>query len=141
MQSDHQDYFVDILMEGLYDHRLPYVVNPAERSICNSHPRLVRKYIEKLSDYFEDHGSVKKAQKAQHYFKYEAVEKLDELITAGMLHAECECKNDVSLPWSREIHGIMTQVHILHIQLSNGLQNRIDYKVQMKEKQKSLKVK
>ena len=49
-------------MEGLFDRCLPPIVNPAEPCIQSSHPYLVRKYIEKLSDYFENHGIVKKTQ-------------------------------------------------------------------------------
>ena len=127
-------------MEGLFDRRLPTIINPAERYIRSSHLRLVRKYIEKLSAYFKDHEIVKKAQKVQQDYTYEEVKKLDILITAGMLHAEHECRNNVRLPWSKEIHEIMTQVHILRIHLSS-LRNKIDCKVQIKAKQESLKVK
>ena len=143
-RSDHRGYFVDISVAGLFDGALPAIVNPAERYIRSNHPRLVRKYIEKLSAYFEDHGIVKKAQAVRDTYNYEAVEKLDELITAGMLHAEHECRNDIRLPWSEEIHTIMTQVHILRIHLSS-LKNNIDctkqiHKAQIAAKQKSLKV-
>ena len=116
MQSNHWGYFVDISMEGLFDRCLPPIVNLVKWCIRSSHPYLVR---EKLSDYFEDHGIVKKAQEAQHNYKYEEVEKLDKLITAGTLHAEHECQNDVRLLWSEEIHEIMTQVCILCIHLSS----------------------
>ena len=85
-------------MEGLFDGRLPAIVNPAERCIRSTHPWLICKYIKKLSAYFEDHEIVKKAQKVRQDYNYEEVEKLDELITAGMLHAEHECRNDVQLP-------------------------------------------
>ena len=98
MQSDHRGCFVDLSMEGLFDCRLPPIVNLAELCICSSHPHLVGKCIEKLSVYFEDYGIVKKVQEAQHYYKYKEVEKLDELITAGMLHAENECRNNIRLP-------------------------------------------
>ena len=78
-------------------------------------------------------------------YNYEAVEKLDKLITAGMLHAKHECRNDVRLPWSDEIHTLMTQIHILRIHLS-ALKIYIHCKtqiaaVQIAAKQKSLKVK
>ena len=111
-------------MQGFFDRRFPPIVNPAERCIRSSHPYLVRKYIDKLSAYFEDHGILKKAREAQNYYKYKEIEKLDELITAGMLHAEQECRNDLRLPRSKEIHECMTQVHILWIHLSS-LWNKI----------------
>ena len=113
MRSDHRGYFVDISVAGLFDGRLPAIVNPAEQCIRSNHPHLVRKYIENLSAYFEDHGVMKNAQVVQEEYNYEAVEKLYELITAGMLHAKHECRNDVRLPWSDEIHTLMTQVNIL----------------------------
>ena len=119
LQCDHRGCFVDLSMQGLFDRQLPPIVNPTERCIRSSHPRLVRKYIDKLSAYFEDHGILKKAREAQNYYKYKEVEKLDELITAGMLHAERECRNDLQLLWSKEIHECMTQVHILRIHLSS----------------------
>ena len=56
-----------------------------------------------------------------------------------MSHSEHECRNDVRLPWSEVIHKIMTQVHILRIHLSSLC--KVDCKVQIKAKQKSLNVK
>ena len=140
MHSDLKGYFVDISVEGLFDGRLPAIVNPAERCIRSNHPRLVRKYIEKLSAYFEDHGIVKKAQTVQREYNYKEVEKLDKLITAGMLHAEHMCRNDVRLPWSDEIHTLMTQVHIFRIHLS-PLKINIKCKVHIDAKQNSVKAK
>ena len=46
---DHRGYFVDLSMIGLFDQRLPAIVNPAERCIRSNHPRLVQKYILKLA--------------------------------------------------------------------------------------------
>jgi len=57
---DHCGYFVDLSLVGLFDRRLPAIVNPAERCIRSNHPRLVRKYILKLAAYFEDHNIVRK---------------------------------------------------------------------------------
>lgn len=75
--SDHRGYFIDISMQGLFDRRLPPIINPIERCIRSSHPCLVRNYTERLSDYFEDHSIIEKMKKAQHYYKLEKVEKLD----------------------------------------------------------------
>ena len=136
---DHREYFVDLSMIGLFDRRLPAIVNPAERCICSNHPRLVRKYIIKLASYFEDHNIVRKVTEIQHNYSYEAVEKLDKLITTGMKCAKQECRNDARLPWSPEIHEKMTQVNILRLYMSS-LQNKIDCIDQIKKKQQSLKV-
>ena len=58
--GDHRGAFVDLSMIGLFDQRLPTIVNPAERCIHSSHSRLVRKYILKLASYFEDYNIVRK---------------------------------------------------------------------------------
>ena len=87
-------------MDGLFDWQLPPIVDPVERYIHSSHPWLVRKYIEKLSPYFEDHNIIQKLTEVQHHYKYEDVEKLDELIIADMLHVEQECRKNMRLPWS-----------------------------------------
>ena len=57
---DHRGYFVDLSMVGLFDGQLPAIVDPAEICIKSSHPRLVRKYILKLTEYFECHNIVRK---------------------------------------------------------------------------------
>ena len=106
---DYREYFVDLSMIRLFDQRLPAIVNPAERCICSNHPRLVRKYVLKLALYFNDHNIVQKVTEIQHKYSYKAVEKLDELITAGMKCAKQECSNDARLPWSEEIHEKMTR--------------------------------
>ena len=75
----------------------------------------------------------------QHNYSYEGVEKLDELITAGMKCAEEECRNASRLPWSPEIHEIVTQVNILRLHLSS-LRNKINCDNQIEKIQQSLKV-
>ena len=62
---------------------------------------------------------MRKVTEVQHGYSYEAVEKLDELITVGMVCAEEECRNDVRLPWSEEIHETMTRVNILRLYMSS----------------------
>ena len=116
---DHRGYFIDLSIVGLFDQRLPAIVNPAERCIRNNHPQLIRKYIIKLASYFEDHNIVRKVPEIQHNYSYEEVEKLDKLITAGMKCAKEECRNATRLPWSPEIHKIVTQVNILRLHLSS----------------------
>ena len=93
----------------------------------------------KLAEYFEDHYIVRKVTEIQHNYSYEAVEKLDELITAGMQCAKQVCRNDARLPWSEELHKIMTQVHILRLYMSS-LCNKIDCDAQIEKKQLSLKL-
>ena len=106
-------------MVGLFDRKLPAIVNSAERCIRSNHPRLVRKYILKLASYFDDHNIVRDVIEIQHDYSYEAVEKLDELINAGMMCTEWECRNDARLLWRKYIHEKMTQVNILRLYMSS----------------------
>ena len=77
---------------------------------------------------------MRKVTEIQHDYSYETVEKLDELITAGMMCAKQECKSDERLPWSKDIHEKMTQVNILRLYMSS-LQNKINYTDQIEKKQ------
>ena len=83
---------------------------------------------------------MRKVTKVQHDYSYDAVEKLDELITAGMMCAEQACRNDARLPWSEDIHIKMTQVNILRLYMSS-LRRKVDCTDQIKKKQQTLKVK
>ena len=87
----------------------------------------------KLAKYLKEHNIERKITEIQHKYSYEEVEKLDELITAGMMCAEQVCQNDVRLPWSEEIHEKMTQVNILRMYMSS-LQNKIECNTQIKKK-------
>ena len=46
---------------------------------------------------------MRKVKEAQHEYSYEAVEKLDELITTWMLCVEQECRENMRLLWSEKI--------------------------------------
>ena len=135
--SDHRGYYVDLLMQGLFDRRLPAILSPAERCIQSSHPRLVKRYIEKLHKYFVDHNIIQKAKEAKNYYDAEKIEKLDKLITVGMLHAESKYRNCLRLPWSKEINKVMTKFNILKIHLSS-LRNNIDCSKQIEKKEQLL---
>ena len=127
-------------MIGLVDRILPAIVNPAERFIRSNHLRLVRKYLLKLASYLKDHNIERKIIEIQHDYSYATVKKLDELITAGMICAEQECRKDMQLSWSEQVHKKMTQVNILRMYMSS-LRNKIECTDQIEKKQQSLKVK
>ena len=120
-------------MVGLFDCWLPVILNPAEMCIRSSHPWLLLKYILKLAEYFEDHNIVQKVTEIQHAYNYKEVEKLDELITAGILFAKWECRHDVRFLRSEEIHETMTQGNILRIYMST-FRNKVDCTDQIEEK-------
>ena len=92
-----------------------------------------------LAGYFEDHNIARKVTETHHMYSYEAVEKLEELITEGILFAESECQHDIRLPLSEEIHEKMTQVNILRLYMSS-LRNKVNYTDQIEKKQLTLKV-
>ena len=133
--SNHRGYFVDLSMIVLFDRQTPAIVSPAERCICNSYPRLVKRYIEKLHKYFVNHNIVEKAKELRHYNDAEKIKKLDKLITAGMLHAKSKCRNGMRIPWSKEINKVITKFHILKIHLSS-LCNDIDCSAQIEKKER-----
>ena len=83
---------------------------------------------------------MRKVTEIQHEYSYKAVEKLDELITTGIICVEQECMNDMRLPWSEEIHEKITQVNRLRLYMSS-LQNKVDRMDQIEKKQHTLKVK
>ena len=105
-------------MIDLFGRQLPVIISPSESYICSSHPRLVKKYIEKLHKYFIDYNIVQKAKDAK-YYNPDKVEKLDELIIAGMLHAKKKYLNSLRMTWSKEINEVMTQFHVLKISPSS----------------------
>ena len=88
----------------------------------------------------KDHNLERKITEIQHNYSYAAVEKLNELITAGMMCAEQECQNDMQLSWSEEIHKKITQVNILRMYMSS-LWNKIECTDQIEKEQQSLIVK
>ena len=76
----------------------------------------------------------RKQKKAKHYYDADKIVKLDELITARMLHAKRKCRNDLRLPWSKEINEVMTKFNTLKIHLSS-LSNNIDCSKQIEKKE------
>ena len=73
----------------------------------------------------------------KHYYNADKIEKLNKLITAGMLHAESKCQNGLRLPWSKEINKVMTKFNILKIHLPS-LCNNIDCSAQIEKKERLL---
>ena len=83
---------------------------------------------------------MKKVTEIQYAYNFEAVEKVEELITAGVLYVERECRHNVRLSRSKEIHEIMIQANILQLYMSI-FQNKVDCTDQIEKKQHTLKVK
>ena len=61
------------------------------------------------------------------YFDEEKANKLDQIITEGMLAAEKECKHTYRLPQNRITHFTMTKLNILRCMIlahNNGIDNK-----------------
>ena len=138
--SDHRGYFVDFLIPGIFDRRLPQLFSKAVRSIKGNHPSNITKYIEYLHKYITEHNIIRQAMEMMHvcYFDMVKVEILYSQITEGMLAAEKECLITYQLPWDEITHDLMTRVNILKIVLS-GLKTGIDNKDVINNKMNTLK--
>ena len=65
-------------------------------------------------------------------------EKLDELITAGMLAAKRKCRIFYRLPWDKEMHEVMMSKNIIKT-LFMGMRQKIEMSVVLDLKMKKLK--
>ena len=94
LSKDHRGYFVDLSMIGLFDRRLPILHVPTIRHIKGDHPGNIMKYIKALALYIEDHKLIEKALPLllECSFNSAEAEKIDEMITTGMLAAEQRCR-------------------------------------------------
>ena len=73
--ANYRGYYIDLSMKRLFDRRLHAIISPAERCICSSHSRLIKRYIEKLYKYFVDHNIVQKGNDAKCYYNANKIEK------------------------------------------------------------------
>ena len=57
-----------------------------------------------------EHKLLKKARECQHkvYLSLDLAEEIDEILTAGMLAAEKQCRISYRLPWDKETDAVMT---------------------------------
>ena len=91
------------------------------RGTKGNSPVNITKYIIKfLFEYICDHNIIKKARELVHstYFDEEIVNKLNQIITEGMLAAKKECKHMYRLPWDMITHYTMTKLNILRCMIS-----------------------
>jgi hypothetical protein len=136
--SDHRGYFVDFALAGFLDRQLPSILSASSRAIRGNHPSNITKYVEYLDDYLEERDIYRKVKEQKYWYNKEKLEKLDRVITRGMLEAEDQCRIFHRQPWSKEVNEVMTTANILRINLSS-LKNNIDCTKQIAQKQKMLK--
>jgi hypothetical protein len=136
--SDHRGYFVDFALAGFLDRQLPAIFSASSRAIRGTHPSNITKYVEYLDEYLEERDIYRKVKEQKHWYNKEKLEKLDRIITMGMLEAEDQCRIHHRQPWSKEVNEVMTTANILRINLSS-LKNNIDCSKQIAQKQSLLK--
>jgi hypothetical protein len=136
--SDHRGYFVDFALAGFLDRQLPSIFSASSRAIRGTHPSNITKYVEYLDDYLEERDIYRRVKEQQYWYNKAQLEKLDRIITRGMLEAEDQCRIHHRQPWSKEVNEVMTTANILRINLSS-LKNNIDCSIQIAQKQSLLK--
>ena len=73
--SDHRGYFVDLDLAGLFDRRLPTIVNPLTCILKATDPLQVAKYIQALYSYLCEENIFKRLEKLEQSFDQEIYEK------------------------------------------------------------------
>jgi len=136
--SDHRGYFVDFDLAGFLDRQLPSIFTASSRAIRGTHPSNITKYVEYLDEYLKERDMYRKVKEQKYWYEKDKLEKLDKIITRGMLEAEDQCRIHHRQPWSKEVNEVMTTANILRILLSS-LKNNIDCSKQIEQKQALLK--
>jgi hypothetical protein len=136
--SDHRGYFVDFDLAGFLDRQLPSIFAASSRAIRGTHPSNITKYIDHLNEYLEERDIYRKAKEQKYWYEKDRLEKLDRVITKGMLEAEDQCRIFHRQPWTKEVNEVMTTANILRIHLSS-MKNNIDCTKQILQKQSLLR--
>ena len=136
--SDHRGYFVDFALEGFLDRQLPSIFSASSRAIRGTHPSNITKYVEYLDGFLKERDIYRKVKEQKYWYEKDKLEKLDRIITKGMLEAEDQCRIHHREPWSKEVNEVMTTANIMRINLSS-LNNNIDCSKQIAQKQSLLK--
>jgi hypothetical protein len=136
--SDHRGYFVDFALAGFLDRQLPSILSASSRAIRGNHPSNITKYVKYLDEYLEERDIYRKVKEQKYWYNKEKLEKLDGVITRGMLEAEDQCRIYHRQPWSKEVNEVMTTANILRINVSS-LKNNIGCSKQIAQKQSLLK--
>jgi hypothetical protein len=111
--SDHRGYFVDFALAGFLDRQLPSIFSASSRAIRGTHPSNITKYVEHLDEYLEERDIYRQVKEQKYWYNKEKLEKLDRIITRGMLEAEDQCRIQHRQPWSKEVNEVMTTANIL----------------------------
>ena len=124
LQSDHRGLWLDLKTHQLFGHLPPPIHHPDARRLKMEDPRVVAKYIELLTKYFEEHnlfGRMNKLHTAATYplpqhlrIEYEEIDKI-----AGELmdKAEKKCRklHTGEIPWSPAYKKICLILQYWHL--------------------------
>ena len=137
--SDHQAYYADFSLKGLFDRQLPKLLSNMLRGIKGNSPVNITKYIKFLFKYIGDHNIIRKAKELAYSANFDEAKanKLDQVITEGMFAAEKECRQTYRLPWDKATYYAVTKLNILRCMISEE-RNEIDNKEVIEAKIKSL---
>ena len=93
--TDNRGHFVNLSIKVLFDQCLPIFFSSSVRQIQGDNSSHICMYILAFFEYIETHNLLKIELQLQHacYFDPKEDEKLDELITAGMLATRRKCCN------------------------------------------------
>ena len=136
--SDHRGGFVDLDIAGLFDRRLPPLIAAPSRAIRSTHPTNVTKYIQRLHKWFVDWNVVVRMDVLKQNFCPKKFDRLDKCITEGIIATEDRLRIIHRLPWSPEVHVVMTTMYILKANLSQ-IRTHQDLSLQIDRHQKTLK--
>jgi hypothetical protein len=132
--SNHRGYFVDFNLAEFLDRQLPSFFSASSRAIRGSHPsNITTKYVEYLDEYLQERDMYRKAKEQKYWYEKDNLEKLDRIITRGMLEAEDQCRIHHRQPWSKEVNEVVTMANILRISLSS-LKNNLNCSKQIAQK-------
>ena len=135
--SDHKGYFVDFALAGFLDKQLPAIFSATSRAIRGTHPSNITKYVRHFHAYLEEKDVFRLAKVQKNWYEEKKLERLDSIITAGMLEAENQCRIYHRQAWTPEVNEVMTTANILRIHLSS-LRTNIDCSRQIEQKQQLL---
>lgn len=137
--SDHRGYYADFSIKGLFDQQLPKLLSKMLRGIKGNNPVNIKKCIKFLFNFIGDHNIIRKANELAYSANFDEAKanKLDQIITEGILAAEKEYEQTYCLPWDEATHYTVTKLNILRCMILEE-RNTIDNKEVIEAKIKSL---
>lgn len=138
IHSDHRGMYIDLFMQGLFDHSPTPLETNSGRGVRSHIPGHVCKYLEATEKYLAEHKCYERMSTLNlSTDNHVEAEKLDRDITAAMLHGDQKCKTFNRHPWSPELHRVVTSLHIMKL-FATQLTTRRDMTRAIQQKQQEL---